>query len=228
MQDVITRRSRDTDVTALLTLTESVLRHSFLSISSLGYTKIRLPLKHLPSKLDQKHRLARPHLLHGARSSSPATGITGTRPVTSSSRLPPDAVRGDAGGEPGAVADALDHPRDVGGAVELGHLAGHADVGVDEGLVVDDHVLVGRVRVARALDLVGLAAEEVRPQLDLDEVQQGDDVARAGLLPRRLAVEEEVEELQAYRVALDVEPVGARTCLVSWMSLGCGLSMVEG
>lgn len=47
----------------------------------------------------------------------------------------------------------------------------------------------------------------MRPQLDLDQVQQRDDVPGPRLLPGRLAVEEEVEELEAYRVALDVEPV---------------------
>lgn len=179
-------------------------------MSSLGHTKIRLPLKHLPSKLDKEHSLARPHLLHSTRSSRPSRSITSPGPIPARSGLAPNTMRGDARGEPGAVADALDHPRDVGGAVELRHLAGDADVGVDEGLVVDDHVLVRGVRVAGALDLVGLAPEEVRPQLDLDEVQQGYDVAGAGLLPGRLAVEEEVEELEAYWVALDVEPVRTR------------------
>lgn len=187
-------------------------------MSSLGYTKIRLPLQHLPSKLDQKHSLARPHLLHRTRSSRPSRSIPSPSPIAARSSLAAHTMRSDARGEPGAVADALDHARDVGGAVELRHLAGDADVGVDEGLVVDDHVLVGGVRVAGALDLVGLAPEEVRPQLDLDEVQQGYDVAGAGLLPRRLAVEEEVEELEAYWVALDVEPLfGWEAC---WLA-GC-------
>ena len=68
-------------------------------------------------------------------------------------------MRGDASWEAGAVADALDDAGDVGGAVELAHLAGHADVLVDERLVVDDHVLVGRVRVAALLEPVGLPPE---------------------------------------------------------------------
>lgn len=41
-------------------------------------------------------------------------------------------------------------------------------------------------------------------------MQEGYDVAGAGLLPGRLAVQEEVEELEAYWVALDVEPVRGR------------------
>lgn len=176
---------------------------------SLGHTKIRLPLEHLPGKLDEEHRLARPHLLDSTRGSSPSPSLTTTRGAITARRssLTAHAMGSNAGGEARAVTDALDHAGNVRGAVELGHLAGHADVGVDEGLVVDDHVLVGGVRVARALDLVGLAPEEVRPQLDLDEVQQRDDVPGPRLLPGRLAVEEEVEELEAYRVALDVEPV---------------------
>ena len=190
------------------------------ALPSLGYTKICLPLKHLPSKLDQKHRLARPHLLDGTRRSSPGRSITALGLAPRRSSLAPDTVSSDASREPGAVTHALDHARDVGGAVELGHLAGDADVGVDQGLVVDDHVLVGRVRVARALDLVRLPPEEVRPQLDLDEVQQGYDVAGPGLLPGRLTVEEEVEELEAYWVALDVESLYGEFWLAGWFHWG--------
>jgi len=47
----------------------------------------------------------------------------------------------------------------------------------------------------------------VRPGVDLDEVQQRDDVERPRLAPRRLAEQEEVEELEPDRVALDVESV---------------------
>lgn len=109
--------------------------------------------------------------------------------------------------EPSAVADALNHARHVRGAVELGHLARDADVRVDEGLVVDDHVLVRGLGVARLLEAVGLAAKQVGPHLDLDEVQQGDDVAGAELRAGGFAVEEEVEEFEAYGVALEVEPL---------------------
>lgn len=117
---------------------------------------------------------------------------------------------GDAGGEGGAVADALDDAGDVGGAVELAHVAGDADVAVDEGLVVDDHVLVGLGRVRRLLEAVRGLPEEVLPHVDLDEVQQRDDVERPRLRPRRLAVQQEVEELEADRVALHVQSGGRR------------------
>ena len=145
----------------------------------------RLPLKHLGLELDQKHRLAGPHL---------------ALPL-----LPTDRVRRHPRGEPSAITHALDDARRERGAVELAHLARDADVRVDERLVVDDHVLVGGVRVGALLEPVGLPPKQVRPHVDLDEVQQGDDVEGPGLRARRLAEEKQVEQLEAYRVALEVE-----------------------
>jgi hypothetical protein len=43
-------------------------------------------------------------------------------------------------------------------------------------------------------------------------LEEGDDVEGPELRARRLAVEEEVEELEADRVALDVEPFGRPCC----------------
>lgn len=48
----------------------------------------------------------------------------------------------------------------------------------------------------------------MRPHVDLDEVEESNDVERPLLRLGRLAVQEEVEELDADRVALDVEPGG--------------------
>lgn len=96
---------------------------------------------------------------------------------------------GDGGAEAAAVADALHDARDVGGAVELAHLARHADVLVDERLVVGDHVL-GRVRAA-VLDRVGGAPEQVPPQRAVQELQQRQDARRARRRrPRRVAVQQ--------------------------------------
>lgn len=97
-----------------------------------------------------------------------------------------------------AVAYAFDDARDVGGAVELGHFARHGDVGVDEGLVVDNHVLVWLGRVGGFLEAVGLSAKEVLPAGLLDEVKEGDDCEGPGLGARGFAEEEEVEEFEAY------------------------------
>ncbi|RBQ94131.1 hypothetical protein VDGD_20329 [Verticillium dahliae] len=148
-----------------------------------------LPLDDLAAELDEEHGPAGPQL-----------------GLLLAWRL--DAVRADAGGEAGAVAGALDDAGDKGGAVELAQLARHADEAVDERLVVDNHVLVGRVGVGALLEAVGLAAKEVLPEVLLDEVQQRDDVEWPQLGARRLAVEEEVEELEAEGVALVVEAAG--------------------
>lgn len=147
-----------------------------------------LPLQHFGLELDQKHRLARPHLAFFLAS---------------------HAVRRHAGGKRSAVADALDYAGHEGRAVQLAHLARDADVGIDQRFVVDDHVLVGGVCVGRLLEPVGLSGEEVLPDVDLDEMQQGDDGERPGLGARGLAEQEEVEQLEADGVALDVESMGS-------------------
>lgn len=99
---------------------------------------------------------------------------------------------GDPRREGSAIAHALDDARDEGGAVQLAHLLGHADVLVDQRLVVRDHVLVGRLGVRRLLQVVGWPREQVPPQHVGDELQQRDDVQRPRLRARRLAVQEQV------------------------------------
>lgn len=56
--------------------------------------------------------------------------------------------------EPRAVAHALDDAGHERGAVQLAHLLRHADVLVDQRLVVRDHVLVWRLRVRGFLEVV--------------------------------------------------------------------------
>lgn len=109
-----------------------------------------LPLHHRVPEPDQKDRPAGPHL----------------RALI---------VRRDLGLEAAAVADALDDARDKGGAVEHAHLLGHADVGVDERVVVRDHVLVWRLRGDGVLEGVGRPVEEQTPERAVDEMQQRED-----------------------------------------------------
>lgn len=153
----------------------------------LSLWEVRLAFDDLGRELDEEHGLAGPHLA--------LVGLA-------------HGVGGDPGGKGGAVADALDDAGGKGGAVELRHLARHADVGIDERLVVDDHILVWLGRVAALLEAVGLPTKKVRPHVDLDEVEESNDVERPLLRLGRLSVQEEVEELDADRVALDVEPGG--------------------
>ena len=104
-----------------------------------------LPLQYLFGKLNQKHRLARPH---------PPLGLAG--PILAHSMRTHAHSR-----EPRAITHALDDARDVRRAVELAHLARQADVRVDERFVVVEHVLGGVV--LGALEGVGGAAEQVAP-----------------------------------------------------------------
>lgn len=142
-----------------------------------------LSLQHLAAELDQKHRLPGPHLAL------------------------PDGVRRHAGGEVGPIAHALDDASHERSAVQLAHLLGHADVLVDQGFVVNDHVLVRRLGVGALLQPVGLPPEQVLPDVLLDEVQQSDDGEGPQLRPRGFAVDKEVEQLQPDGVALDIQSV---------------------
>lgn len=111
---------------------------------------------------------------------------------------------GDGGAEAAGVGDALHDTGDVGGAVELAHLARHAHVLVDQRLVVGDHVL-GRVGGA-VLDGVGGAAEQVPPEGPVQELQQREDACGpCGWGSGRIAVQEEGQEAEPEGVSLRVE-----------------------
>ena len=117
------------------------------------------------------------------------------------------------------VADALDDAGDEGGTVEHAHLAGYADVSVDHGVVVGDHVLVGSLGRDGVFEGIGGAAEEETPEGAMDEVQEGQDAEGSvwgggggrggageggGGRTRDGAVEEEVEKTKSEGIALFV------------------------
>lgn len=96
--------------------------------------------------------------------------------------------------EPTPLAHPLDHARHKCRAVELAHLFRNADVLVDEGLVVANHVFV--IVRGGVLDGVGGAAEEVAPEGGVDELEKGEDAGGAGREGGG-AVEEEGEDAEA-------------------------------
>ena len=140
------------------------------------------PFRNSLLKRNQKDRLAEPHL--ALRIVSRDTRRARTR-----------------------VADALDDAGDKGRAIELAHVARDGDEGVDERVVVGDHVLVGVA--GGALEGVGGAAEEGAPEGGGDELEEREDAGGTEGGARGLAVEQEGEETHAQGVALLVEPVGA-------------------
>jgi len=89
-------------------------------------------------------------------------------------------------------------------AVQLAHLLRHANVLVDQRLVVRDHILLGRVRVVALLERVRGPREQVFPEDCGNELQERDNVEGAELRAWLFAVEEEVEELEADGMALGV------------------------
>lgn len=130
----------------------------------------RLPLNNPLPKPNQKNRLPGPH-------------------------LPPFAImRRHTCAQPTPFAHSLDHARHKCRAVQLTHLFWHADVLVDEWLVVADHVfvVVGR----GVLDGVGRAAEEVAPDGGVDELEEGENASGAGGRGSG-AVEDEGEDAEA-------------------------------
>lgn len=157
--------------------------HNPLPSPSSILTQVRLPLHDLRLELDQEDRLPGPQLAF----------LTGAH-----------AVRRDPRREARAVAHALDDACHKRRAVQLAHLLGHADVLVDQRLVVRDHVLVWGFRVRGFLEVVGGPREEVLPDDVGDELEQGDDVQWTGLCAWGLAVEQEVEELETDGMALSV------------------------
>lgn len=117
------------------------------------------------------------------------------------------------------VAHALEHARHIRGAVELAHLARHADEGVDERLVVGQHVL-GRARAA-VLDGVRGPPEQVPPQRAVQELQQRQDARRPRRRrARRVPVQQQREQAGSERVAAGVEAAS-----VGWF-LGRGLGLI--
>lgn len=84
-------------------------------------------------------------------------------------------MRRDLGLEPAPVTHALDDSSHEGGAVEHAHFARDADICVDEGVVVGDHVFIGGVWGHGVLEGIGGALEEEAPERAVDEVEEGDD-----------------------------------------------------
>ncbi|KAB8343226.1 hypothetical protein FH972_022816 [Carpinus fangiana] len=185
-----------------------ILPHTILTLSLAEQTnklmrrfEDRLSLHDVLSKFNEEHSLARPHAATSLGVSSVAVTI-----FTFANRM-----RRDTRIERTPVAHALDDASHVRRAVELVHLLGHADVRVDHRVIIRNHVLVGALLAA--LERVRRPAEEVLPERGGDELQQRQDVggaqgggsgARGGEVGGR-AVGQQVEQLEAERVALDVE-----------------------
>lgn len=71
-----------------------------------------------------------------------------------------------------AIADAFDNTRHEGCAIEHVHLARHADICVDQGVVVRDHVFVGCIRGDGVLEGIGGALEQQAPEWTVDEMEE--------------------------------------------------------
>lgn len=105
-----------------------------------------LPLHYTLTKPDQKNRPTWPHL----------------------GRL---VVRSNHGLEPAPIANTLDNARDKRGAVQHAHLLGYANVGVDERIIIRDHVLVRCFGGDRVFQGVGRSLEEETPQRTVDKME---------------------------------------------------------
>ena len=77
--------------------------------------------------------------------------------------------------EPASITDALNNPRDKGRTVQHAHLARDADVGVDEGIVVGNHVLIGGLGRDGMFEGISGTVEEEAPEGTVDEVEEWED-----------------------------------------------------
>lgn len=81
--------------------------------------------------------------------------------------------------KPAPITHPLNNTRHERRAVQHAHFAGHADVGIHEGVVVGDHVLVGGLGGDGVFKGVGGAVEEEAPEGTVDEVEEGEDAEGA-------------------------------------------------
>ena len=84
-------------------------------------------------------------------------------------------VSRDLGLETTSVTDTLDDPGDEGRTVEHAHFPRHADIRVDQRVVVGNHVLVRSVRRDGVFEGVCGTTEQEAPERSMDQVEQGDD-----------------------------------------------------
>src|SRR5436190_9134688 len=110
--------------------------------SPLRFAPKRLSLENFRLKFHQKDRLPRPQL-----------------PVLSF----PNTMRRDSCWKARTITAPLNDACDESSAVELTHLPRHADILVDNRLIVRDHVLVRRLWIRRFLKRVCWPAEKVPP-----------------------------------------------------------------
>lgn len=73
------------------------------------------------------------------------------------------------------IADTLDNTGNIRSAVEHAHIAWCADICVDHGVIIGDHVLIRGIWGHGVFECVCGAAEEKPPEGAMDQVQQGDD-----------------------------------------------------
>lgn len=113
-------------------------------------------------------------------------------------------MRRNSGREASTITSTLDNTCHERSAIQLVHLLGHADKLIYKRVVVANHVFVRRIWVRGFLESIGAFGEEVEPERCGDELEEGDDVQRASLSARGFAVEEQVEEFEAYWMTLNV------------------------
>lgn len=108
------------------------------------------------------------------------------------------------GSETRSITNAFNDTSHKRGAIQLAHLLWDTDEGVDQWLIVYNHVLVALC--VALLQGISSAIEECPPQYAVNELQQVQYPCGPGSGTWRLAVKEQIEELRAYGVASTVEP----------------------
>ena len=77
-------------------------------------------------------------------------------------------MSGDGSGESSGMSETLDDTGDVGGTVELIHLAGDGDILIDDGIIIGNHVFV--LVILGSFERIRLTVEQLTPDGGGDEL----------------------------------------------------------
>lgn len=84
-------------------------------------------------------------------------------------------MSGDLRLESTPIANALNNPRHEGRAIKHAHFLRHADIRINEGIIIGDHIFIRRLGGDRVLEGIGGTIKQEAPERAVDEMKEGED-----------------------------------------------------